>query len=228
MVRLKNLTIKQKLTWITMVTSTAALLLAGGAFIIFERINLYHQAEYDISIQSEMIAESCKAFLDFGAADEAGENLALLRAAPSIVSACIFDNEGNIFAQYKRDDSKGEIFPASPERDGSRFEKGYLVLFKQLDEEGEKLGTLYMLAHLEQVHALMKRNMMMVGLLTLGALALAYILSARLQKLISRPISNLVATTKMVSESKDYSVRAHKDSEDEVGLLIDSFNAMLG
>jgi signal transduction histidine kinase/ActR/RegA family two-component response regulator len=57
--------------------------------------------------------------------------------------------------------------------------------------------------------------------------ALAYIISARLQKIISRPILDLVETAAQVSDKKDYSVRAAKGSDDEIGLLISTFNHML-
>ena len=52
-------------------------------------------------------------------------------------------------------------------------------------------------------------------------------MSSRLQKVISGPILSLAEVAKAVSEKKDYSARALKHSNDEVGLLIDAFNEML-
>ena len=53
-------------------------------------------------------------------------------------------------------------------------------------------------------------------------------MAARLQRPISDPILELAWTTKMVTGTRDYSIRAGKRSEDEVGVLIDGFNEMLG
>ena len=44
---------------------------------------------------------------------------------------------------------------------------------------------------------------------------------------ISTPILTLAETAKVISEQKDYSVRAVKSGKDEVGLLTDAFNQML-
>ncbi len=59
------------------------------------------------------------------------------------------------------------------------------------------------------------------------SLACAYILSIKLQRLISRPILHLVGKMKKVSEERNFAVRAQKFSDDEVGILIDGFNDML-
>jgi len=59
------------------------------------------------------------------------------------------------------------------------------------------------------------------------SLVVAYLLSATLQGTISRPILALAQIAKGVSDRQDYSVRAPKLAEDELGVLTDSFNQML-
>jgi len=49
----------------------------------------------------------------------------------------------------------------------------------------------------------------------------------RLQQVISQPILQLSQTARAVSERKDYSLRAQRQNQDEVGTLIVSFNEML-
>ena len=62
----------------------------------------------------------------------------------------------------------------------------------------------------------------------LGASALlALLLSMRLQRLISRPILDLAELARAVAQERNYSVRAAKHAEDEIGMLIDGFNEML-
>src|SRR5437773_5141286 len=55
----------------------------------------------------------------------------------------------------------------------------------------------------------------------------ALALSARLHKLISEPILSLARTAREVSRKKDYSLKATKGSDDELGTIVDSFNEML-
>jgi PAS domain S-box-containing protein len=56
---------------------------------------------------------------------------------------------------------------------------------------------------------------------------MALLLSSRMQRVISRPIASLVAVARLVSVDKNYSIRATKVADDEIGVLIDSFNEML-
>jgi len=55
----------------------------------------------------------------------------------------------------------------------------------------------------------------------------AWLVSSRLQILISRPILHLEDTMRLVSVNKNYEVRAFKVYGDEIGRLIDGFNTML-
>jgi len=55
----------------------------------------------------------------------------------------------------------------------------------------------------------------------------AYLISSRLQRVISSPIVYLAEVANLVSEKKQYTVRAEPHGNDEVGLLIQAFNEML-
>ena len=61
-----------------------------------------------------------------------------------------------------------------------------------------------------------------------GSFLVALLLSNHLQKDISEPILELAQLATVVSERRDYSVRAARMSDDELGLLTDAFNHMLG
>ena len=56
---------------------------------------------------------------------------------------------------------------------------------------------------------------------------IAFLISSRLRSVIAEPISGLANATRLVSETRDYSIRARKVSEDELGALADGFNEML-
>ena len=60
--------------------------------------------------------------------------------------------------------------------------------------------------------------------LSLGA---AVVLTGRFQNLISEPIRALLEVERAVSKRRDYSLRAEKFHEDEIGRLADGFNHML-
>jgi C4-dicarboxylate-specific signal transduction histidine kinase len=68
----------------------------------------------------------------------------------------------------------------------------------------------------------------MLACVLLISILLSLLVSDRLQRLISAPILSLAASAQRVAEQKDYSLRAPKLAEDEVGRLTDAFNEMLG
>jgi light-regulated signal transduction histidine kinase (bacteriophytochrome) len=66
-----------------------------------------------------------------------------------------------------------------------------------------------------------------VALMLIGSLGVARAISAVLQRRVSGPILELADTARAVSVNRDYSVRAKKQGNDELGLLSDAFNQML-
>jgi len=54
-----------------------------------------------------------------------------------------------------------------------------------------------------------------------------FVLSSLAQRVVSRPIVDLDRVARTVSERRDFSVRAKKYAEDEIGVLVDAFNEML-
>jgi light-regulated signal transduction histidine kinase (bacteriophytochrome)/HAMP domain-containing protein len=66
-----------------------------------------------------------------------------------------------------------------------------------------------------------------VTLLLIGSLGVALAISTALQRRISGPILELAGMARAVSVNHDYSVRAKKYGNDELGLLTEAFNQML-
>jgi signal transduction histidine kinase/DNA-binding response OmpR family regulator len=95
--------------------------------------------------------------------------------------------------------------------------------------DGEvRVGTAYLMADLSQaVRQRVRSYVDIVAMVMLiGGLA-ALGISAWLQPLVTRPVMELVRVARLVADKRDFVVRARKTSEDEIGHLVDSFNAML-
>ena len=58
-------------------------------------------------------------------------------------------------------------------------------------------------------------------------LLVSFFLSLKLQSYITVPILSLLKTSKRISREHNYEIRAEKDRDDEVGVLVDQFNEML-
>ncbi len=90
------------------------------------------------------------------------------------------------------------------------------------------MGTLYIASDTKAVSdALRLSGIIAIVVLAIAMLA-AYALAAALQGRISEPILALAETATAASTRQDYSLRAPKFGEDELGALTDAFNQMLG
>jgi diguanylate cyclase (GGDEF)-like protein/PAS domain S-box-containing protein len=76
----------------------------------------------------------------------------------------------------------------------------------------------------------LKRQLQYIGVVLLVlfvALFITFLLTAPLLNRVARPIALLAKTAQQVSREHDYSLRAEKYSNDEMGILVDAFNTML-
>ncbi|MGH7186114.1 MAG: diguanylate cyclase domain-containing protein, partial [Pseudomonadota bacterium] len=94
--------------------------------------------------------------------------------------------------------------------------------------DGKTLGHLYLRADFEGLRDRLIRFYGGVLVLVLGlSLLLALVFARYFQALLTKPILRLAGTARAIADDKDYSLRAEKLGEDEVGVLSDAFNAML-
>ena len=107
------------------------------------------------------------------------------------------------------------------------FDVDSLRLVRPIQIDGEIIGGVYLESDLAGLHERRQRLLSIISLVLFGALAVAFVLSAKLQRLISRPILRLTAVTQVVSRDKNYDIRVEQAGGDEVGVLIDGFNEML-
>ena len=224
---LRHLSIKRKLTLIIMLTSSAVLLLACSAFMAYELITFRHAMTRDLSTMAEIIGTNSKVALAFNDQKAAQETLASLADKPHIVSACIYTMAGQVFTRYQRGRANADFTPPAVQPDGNYFKDGHIILFRRIIFDGEAIGTIYIQSDLQEMNARIERYASIVTLVMMVSLLTALLLSASLRRIISDPILRLAQIANVISIDKDYTVRAHKHSQDELGLLIDKFNEML-
>src|SRR5207245_1383556 len=107
------------------------------------------------------------------------------------------------------------------------FPTGYVDLNEPVNLDNEKIGSVSISSDMGDLEARVSNYIGIMSLILLGSILVALLLSSTLQRLISEPIVALAQTANDVSATEDYSIRAAKTSEDEIGSLIDQFNGML-
>src|SRR5881296_2088705 len=225
---LQNLSIKRKLTLITMLTSSIALILSSVSFLVYDLVSFRNLLRQDLMTQAEIIGYNSAGAMEFKDEPAATATLSALTAKEDIVTAVLYKPDGKIFAHYFRGNAAFSGFlPIHLQKKGTRFEGGYLEVFQEVTLNGEHVGTAFLQSDMRQWNVRAKRyaNILIIFVLVSGLFAL--FVSSKLQGLISKPILHLEDTMRMVSSNKNYAVRAVKTYSDEIGRLIDGFNTML-
>lgn len=224
---LANLPIKRKLTAISLLTSGAALLLACSAFIVYEQLGFRRDMRRELAITAEIIGFNSASALSFNDEDSARRTLESLAAQPRIVRACVYDAAGAVFATYLRAAEPERPWPL-PAGDHARIDSESLQLFHVVNLAGEPAGTIYVESDLEELHERRHRYIAIAGLVMGAAMLVTWLVTRRLQRVIADPITGLASLAGRIGAEKDYSLRAEKHGDDEIGRLIDGFNDMLG
>ena len=223
---IKNTPIQRKLMSVILLTCSVVLFLICGAYIIYEYYSFKRILKENVSILGVIVAANSSAALAFDSPDDATEILSALKGNQHIVAASLYDREGELFARYVAPNSTHTL-PEKVRQDGYLFENGFLIGFQPVTQSDQRLGTLFIKSDLKAMYAQLRDFILIAALLIAGSLVVAYLLSNLLQKSISQPIISLQQTAKVISSSRDYSIRAVKAGEDEIGLLTDTFNEML-
>jgi signal transduction histidine kinase len=223
-----RLSIKSKIVAVVLAISLALLLLLSTAFSFMNRYILRHSLVTEVAILAEVIAANSTAALEFGNAADASEVLSALRAESSIRLACTYDADGRLLGHYFREDA-GESVPDSVSAtDEERFADGYLHVLRQVFLNGRRVGQVYVLSDTRRVEYGLRTVISSTILLSIVAFLLAFLLASQLHVVITRPLSRLVDVMQEVSRNRNYDVRVPRTSGDEVGVLVDEFNSMLG
>ncbi len=222
----RDRSIRHKLTRIVLITSAVAVLMACTAIAAYDITTFRKELSGRLATVAEITGSNTTAALAFGDPKSAGETLASLSAQTHIVEACIYSRDGNNFAKYARG-GEADCTPASLVSKRTLFGTSYAIVSRPIRLNGETIGTIYVKSDLEALYARTARFVGIISIAILISFVTAYLLASRLQRVISEPILDLAAMASAVSLGKDYSLRATKSSNDEIGSLVDGFNEML-
>jgi signal transduction histidine kinase/CheY-like chemotaxis protein len=226
--KFQDLSIKRKLILMTMLTSSIALLLSSASFLIYDLISFRNLLTHDLTTQAQIIGYNSAAAMAFKDEPAATATLSALTAKGDIVSAALYSPNGQIFAHYFRDkETLPTAVPTCSADKPYRFVGQYLEVCHEVTLNGDRVGTLFLQSDMRQWSMRARRYATICLVFALVSVFLAFLVSSKLQKVISGPIMHLEDTMKIVSANKNYEVRAVKSYSDEIGSLIDGFNAML-
>ncbi|OQW94003.1 MAG: hypothetical protein BWK79_08125, partial [Beggiatoa sp. IS2] len=239
----RDMSIKNKLSAIMLLISSIMLLLASSAFVANEMISFRRNMIADLFTIADLIGTASVGALMFTDTETATESIATLKAKSHIIRAHIFNKDGVVVASYFREgvnrkklpeyETIGDYFRMNPQvkniqnSDSYFFHSNYVEVFKQIFSEQENFGNIYIQSDLDELYDRIVWISIVVVVVMGVSLILAFLITAKLQRIITTPVYDLLSTMRAVTTRKDYGVRAIKHARDEVGSLIDGFNEML-
>jgi signal transduction histidine kinase len=222
-----GLSLRKKISIVTVAPTMMAVLLASCAFLWLARYLLLDTVRADTIGMADAVGSSCTAALMFKDETSAREIISSLGQDPKVLQAYLYLENGIALASYhKGGAAEARVVPrlvSGITNDGDES----LIIVREISLDRERLGTFYIRVSLESVHLLLVK--VVTFLLGIGGciLLIVWVVSSRLQALVFQPLLDLAKAVKTISDRKDYGIRATNTSSDEIGELITGFNGML-
>ncbi|HYM34431.1 MAG TPA: histidine kinase dimerization/phospho-acceptor domain-containing protein, partial [Steroidobacteraceae bacterium] len=240
----KRLPVAQKIRLIIIATAAAALLVAVGLLAIVEAVGFRQQLSNRIGTLAQITAVNATAITEFQDGAAAQTLVSSLRSEPAVALAEIFAASGESIAQHTTSRhaapaqnlrtttaNHGAAFGDNAMFDAtgvqSAFHGDHLDATAPIRLNGETIGFVHIEASLVQLYETLALYAWTAVIIMLAAMAVAYAVTIRLRHSLSTPLVQLVGVMRRVSDHQDYGARANKTGNDEIGALVDGFNAML-
>jgi len=222
------------------------LMLAGMALLVLILALLIFSVAGVLRQQASMMAQlrgmadvveaNAESAIVFGDSKAAVVSLSSLRERREVLAARISLPNGQVFAVYPENTAPGVFTGLTPQSfeermpfTAQRLRLDYVMLAQGgAQNTAEKLGTLSIVIDLSDMWGQIRQDILSTFGLSLVVFLLAVMLALRLQRRISQPILHLAETARRVAQTQRYELRIDKTSQDEIGILVDSFNDMLG
>ena len=222
----RTTSIKWKLVQIIVYISATCLLLSAAGLLLQNRLQFERDLKQSLAIIAGVLAENSKAALAFNDPAAAGEVLSALRVHTHIVQAVLYDQNQKIFARYGREENADP--PDLPAAPANGWFPAFITVSTSVIHQDQRLGQLYIVGDTLQWQENLGDFLAFTLSLMMLVLLAATWTAVKTQRILTQPVSSLLDTISRVTASKHYALRAPRHSNDELGKLVDGFNAMLG
>jgi len=228
----KDLSIRHKLTLIILAVSVAVLVLSSVAFIINDLLTLQKTMARNLEVQTRVISANAIVPLMFNDQEETKAVLMALTENEQMVLAQIYKgkktSEYQPFATYLRLGNKSPALIADSTHYGLTISPKFLQYSQPMfSPNSEQVGTIVLMLDRREMYVRIQRYISIAIAIILASVLIAFLLSARLQRVITKPILTLANLTHRVSLEKNYTLRVESNHQDEISILFKGFNEML-
>jgi len=228
----QDLSIRHKFTLIILAVSAAVLVLSSVAFIINDLLTLQKTMARNLEVQTKVISANAIVPLMFNDQKETKEVLNALTENEQMALAQIYKGvnsaEYQLFASYIRLGNNTPSLIVDSKQYGLTVSAKFLQYSQPMfSPNSEQVGTIVLMLDRREMYVRIQRYISIAIAIVLASVLIAFLLSARLQRVITKPILTLADLAYRVSLEKNYTLRVESNSQDEISILFKGFNEML-
>ena len=231
MLRFLTSSIRNKITAVILIAVISAVLIASVASALRQAHRQFEAKQDEIHGVAAAMATTIAGPVASSQRRQIAATLSAISRIPGLTYAAALSNDGRILFSH----GAGIVMQRSVSRSVTRDPIGpldaiYLNTYAvdaPIVHGGERIGTLNLIADLSSLRHALFENLLMS--LAFGGLAAGIGIGAAtmLQRTITDPINALTQTMNEVRDTGDFTRTATRQSRDETGLMVDTFNAML-
>lgn len=228
MLKLRDISIRNKLILMQVFTSVLVLAVVFGVFI-FTDINSYKQRKLDSMISlAQVIGSNSISAIQFQDPEAATEMLQELHnVSPEIIHASIVNNHGEIFARYSKAGADSFKIADILKQNKFLFNGGQLFVNSPIVNNKEIIGKVYLEVELSELQQIKQYKLELAIVLLIVSVVFSFLIAVGIQSYISKPLLNLVNTMKKVSKTGDYEKPMAYEGKDEIATLILVYNNLM-
>lgn len=232
---LKTLSLKHKLMFIMMLTSSMAILLMVLLVVVNQTINSQRALQQQLITLADILGSRSTGALSFDDPETGAEILQGLALKTDIIYAVIEQADGKCFASFGETSICHKPYQYKvPQLNNPAITFYWSALWanemrvsRDIFLDHEHIGAISIVSSLNQLYNDLLNYMLLMAMIALCCFLVILLICTRLQKLVSDPILNLQQTMDSVSKNRDYSLRVTNSEANELGALINGFNHML-
>lgn len=224
---MRRRSLQRRLALLVMGTTGAALLAAGASLLALDVAAFRQETVEHVSTLAKVIGSNSISAIAFGDAASARETLSALGEDPHVIAAQLYTVDGTPFAAFVRDGGAGQHPFPEARPDGYELSWRRLALYRQILVDGDAAATLYLEFDTGALLGRLEHQAAIGGIVLVGACAVGLLVTRRLQREISRPILELVESSRRLAEG-DLSVSVERAGAAEVAVLGGAFAEMAG
>lgn len=217
-----RLPVHRKLVAMALLVSSSAMLVAAAGLMLLDVLRYRVSAQDDATTLARIIAENTAAAVTFGDPAAAEETLSTVRVRAAVTRACVYLEDGELFVSYERspDIACPSALPNNPPG-------GNLAASVPIVRNHRTWGSVYVERDLSDLGARLAVTATTAAAMLIVAGIFAFAIAQRLNRTISRPISELAAAASQVGRDAQYAVPHIEAPQNEIGALVHSFQNMV-